>query len=444
MLRLFFLVLVFWLGSVSSLAGQPDLEETKYQLPRRLLPLEKALIKLVDDGARLSYRPDQLPQIAIKVPGGKRTLASWLNFLLKDTELTYQPGPAGLLILPDLNLSSRSYTLYGIVTDAASGERLIGAALQDLQSLDGVLSNEYGFFSLSTSGGQKKLRVSYTGYAPRELAIVLKSDTSLNIALAAASYLPQIEVSAKQDSSSSLFLLQSETRIGREEVQLLNGPGGEASILSRARMLPGITSGADGVGGLVIRGSNSGHNLVLYDGVPVYNINHAAGLFSIFNSAAIRRADVYKDGLPARFGGRIGGVLDVHTRDGNLYYPELTVGSSLLSANFLAEGPLDRGKSSFLVSGRYFWGGGILRDLSAREKRNLGREGNINYAVYDLNVKLNQQIGKKGRLYFSLFSGLDDYGNFAGEQDNVTVLTEGGAVLLYTATQRRAEEISWG
>jgi hypothetical protein len=209
-------------------------------------------------------------------------------------------------------------------------------------------------------------------------------------------------------------------------------------------MLPGVTSGADGVGVLSIRGSNSGHNLVLFDGVPVYNLNHAAGLFSIFNTSAIRRADLYKDGIPARFGGRIGGVLDVHTRDGNLYHPEVSVGSSLLSSTVTAEGPLKSGKSSFLVSGRYFWGGDLLRTFSEREKQRYGRSGAIDYAVYDLNLKVNQQVGDKGRVYLSLYRGLDDYGNGSQKQSDVTVLEPGGTVLFYEATQKRDEQIRWG
>ncbi len=401
-------------------------------------------MKLTEAGAPLSYRPDQLPKIVINAPGGRKTLVGWLSFLLKNTELVYQQGPAGYFIVPDLDLFNRDFTIHGLISDASSGERLIGAAIQDIDNLGGVLANEYGFYSLETKGGRKRLRLSYTGYASKELDFVLRSDTTLQIGLEPAGYLPQIEVRASVDSSRSLYLMESERTMSRTEVGLLNGPGGEASILSLARMLPGVTSGADGVGGLSIRGSNSGHNLVLFDGVPVYNLNHAAGLFSIFNTSAIRRADLYKDGIPARFGGRIGGVLDVHTRDGNLYHPEVSIGSSLLSSTVTAEGPLKPGKSSFLVSGRYFWGGDLLRSFSKRQKQLYGRSGEIDYAVYDLNLKVNQQVGEKGRVYLSLYRGLDHYGNGSEKKEDVTVLEPGGTVLFYTATQNRAEEIRWG
>ena len=439
-MRIPLLFLVLFLSTCA--LAQERLE--RYSLPRRVMPLEKALLKLTDNGAELSYRPDQLPQLAIRVPGGRRTLPQWLGFLLRDTDLIFRAGPAGYLVLPDPNLRERTFTVHGMITDAGSGERLIGAAVQQLGSDRGALANEYGFYSLDAGGGRQRLRVSYTGYQPREFDLVLRGDTVLNVALRVDGLLPQIEVRANSTSKNDLFLTESEVSIRQSEVSRVNGIGGEADILNVARLLPGVTSGANGVGGLSIRGSSSGHNLVLLDGVPVYNVNHAGGLFSIFNDAAIRRADVYKDGLPARFGGRIGGVLDVHTRDGNLYQPELTLGSSLLAASVTGEGPIRQGKSSFLAAGRYFWGGELLGRFSELNKAQRGQQGRIDYDVYDLNFKLNQQVGKDGRLYASLYRGTDNFANGARRQDQVTVLTQAGAVLDYTATQRREEQARWG
>jgi len=327
MARLIIFLLVFSVGATTLVAQGPSVK--RYPLPRRVMPLEKALIKLVEAGAPISYRSDQLPKITVKVPGGRRQLSAWLQFLLRDTELIFRPGPAGFLILPDPDLFSRNITIH------------------------------------------------------------------------------------------------------------------EKDIVNVARLLPGITSGANGVGGLIFRGGNSGHNLILLDGVPVYNLNHAAGLFSIFNSEAIRRADVYKDGMPARFGGRIGGVLDVHTRDGNLYNHQVTTGTSLLAANLTAEGPISKGKSSYLLSGRYFWGSPLLRAFSKREKKSLKREGVVDYAVQDLNFKLNQQVGEKGRLYLSIYHGEDGYSNSSEQRDSLTILTQSGTIFEYEADQKRTDVFNW-
>ncbi|MCP9235371.1 TonB-dependent receptor [Lewinella sp. JB7] len=439
--RLLF-ILILTSGPILSVAGQNDAE--RFPLPRRVLSIEQALILLNQSGADLSYRPDQLPARQVRIPGGRRTLARWLEYLLRDTELTYSRGSAGYLILPDPELLSRSLSIFGMVTDERTGERLIGATVQLVDRGIVAQTNEYGFFTLPTHGGDQRLRVTYVGYFPFERTLVLRSDSLVNLELQANRELPQIIVTASGSEGRANAYLETGSRIGRSEVSQLGGLGGEADPLQLARLLPGVTSGADGIGGIFIRGSEAGHNLVLLDGVPVYGLSHAGGLFSIFSNQAIRRIDLYKDGLPARFGGRIGGVLDVHTRDGNLYENELTVGSSLLSAQVSAEGPIRHGESSFLLTGRYFWAGQLIREYSRRYKANRGRQGLTDYDVYDVNFKLNQRAGRRGRIYLSLYSGLDNYGNSSWQSNTVSHTTEGGATFLYTAPVYRREDVRWG
>ena len=424
------------------LTAQSDPE--RYGLPRRVLPLERALIKLNEAGANLSYRPDQLPDLAIRVPGGRRTLDRWLNFLLRDTELSYQRGAAGYLVLLDPNLRGRSFNLYGTVTDARSGERLIGATVQLAGEATGTQTNEYGFYTLPTPGGRHRLRVTYVGYTPVEQEFVLRSDSLLDLSLTQNRELPQVIVTANGTVSATGSYLETGTRIGRAEVAQLGGPGGEDDPLQLARLLPGVTSGSDGVGGVFIRGSEAGHNLILLDGVPVYSLSHAGGLLSIFSNQAIRRIDLYKDALPARFGGRIGGVLDVHTRDGNLYDNEFTVGTTLLSTQVAAEGPIQEGESSFLLTGRYFWAGNLLRRFSEEYKSRRGKSGMADYTVYDLNLKVNQRAGKRGRVYLSVYSGLDDYANSSYERDTLEPVVSGETVFEHAKVYSRRETVQWG
>ncbi|MFT6486369.1 MAG: hypothetical protein ACJAWN_003107, partial [Neolewinella sp.] len=207
MARLIILFLVFCLGA-ATLAAQTQAVK-RYPLPRKVMLLEKVLIKLSKAGAPISYRPDQLPKVAIKVPGGRRQLSAWLQFLLRDTELIFRPGPAGFLILPDPGLFERNFTVHGLITDVTSGERLIGAAVYNPGLGKGVLTNEYGFYSLVIKGGRKQLRISYTGYEAYESGIVLRSDTSLNIGLVRAGNLPQIEVIASAGDQEELYLTES-------------------------------------------------------------------------------------------------------------------------------------------------------------------------------------------------------------------------------------------
>lgn len=439
--RLTLLLLGFMLAS--SLSAQNG-SDPKYPLPRRTLPLEKCLLKLSEAGAELSYRPDQIPSLALKSPGGRRTIAGWLNFLLRDTELTYEDTGAGYLIFPDPDLSRKQFTLFGTVTDVHSGERLIAASVRDTAGTDGALSNAYGLYTLTAPGGRRCFVFSYVGYAPLKLNFVLRGDTTLNIALEPAGNLPEVIVTPTPDGTDEVHLTETRTSIGPGETRQLGGPGGLADPLNVARLFAGVETGADGLGGIFIRGSEGGHNLVLLDGVPVYNLNHAAGLLSIFSNEAIRRVDIYKDGLPARFGGRIGGVMDVHTRDGNLYDYETTLGGNLLTASLTAEGPIKVGESSFLITGRSFWGSELLSRFSEQAKNRLGRTGRMEYKVYDVNMKFNQRVGQKGHLYLSLFNGSDEYSNDSYATETTTVLTGGGGVFPFRSVVDREDEVNWG
>ena len=431
---------------IASLAALPlrGQDQQAIYLPAGEYTLEEALRQLRAGGAEISYRPDLIPDLALDVPEDIRPVSGWLDLLLSRTELTYETGAAGILILPDAALLAQRFSLYGMISDAVSGERLIGATIQLTDENVGTYSNEYGFYTLAESGGRHRLRATYVGYLPFEADLVLRRDTQISLQLVPNNELPQIIVTAMEDDLSEARYFESGTRIGRTEASQLSGPLGEDDPLQLARLLPGVTSGADGIGGMLIRGSEAGHNLILLDGVPVFGLNHAGGLFSIFSNQAIRRIDLYKDALPARFGGRIGGVLDVHTRDGNLYENELTVGTSLLSAQVAAEGPIRTGESSFLLTGRYFWASSLIRRFSEQYKETRGRRGSLGYDVYDVNFKLNQRAGKRGRIYLSLFSGLDDYQNNSWQGDTVSWQNEAGAVFTYHTPSSRYERVYWG
>ncbi len=416
----------------------------RFTLPRRLLTLEQALVLLTESGAELSYRPDLLPEVALRPPGGRRSLERWLEILLRDTELKFERGAAGYLVYPNPDLLNQTFRVFGRVTDRRTGERLIGATVQLTDRGIGTQSNEYGFYTLPTTGGRHHLRATYVGYAPLDTDVLLSTDSLIDLRLEPNRELPQIIVTATGADQRSNGYLETGTRIGREEVAQLGGPGGEADPVQLARLLPGVTSGADGVGGIFIRGSEAGHNLILLDGVPVYGLSHAGGLFSIFSNQAIRRMDLYKDAIPTRFGGRIGGVLDVHTRDGNLYEHEYTVGSSLLSTQVAAEGPIKHGESSFLLTGRYFWAGELIRKYSEAYKADRGRKGYTDYDVHDLNFKLNQRAGERGRVYLSIYSGLDNYTNSTWYADTIVQLNTAGAMFINAAPTSRYENVRWG
>ncbi|MEM8583640.1 MAG: TonB-dependent receptor [Bacteroidota bacterium] len=420
--------------------------ETEYRYSRQATSLEEALESLREQGAPLAYRSDRVEGFELPDHDGQRSsLNQLLDRLLTNTGLVWLYSEAGrrIDIFPDPVLRDLEVTFSGQIQDAVSGELLIGANIYLPELRIGTVANNYGKFSLGVTGGAYDVIVSYTGYASYQAKLLFSEDKKAIIKLNADATLPEILVPFYRDTLLPLGVEPEGDAISIEATERLSGPGGEADPMRTLSLLPGITTGADGLGGIFIRGSDQGQNLVQLDGVPLFNYGHAAGLFSIFNLQAIRRIDLYKEALPAKFGGRLSGVLDVHTRDGNLKFNEYQIGTSLGSSRFTAEGPLIQDTSSFLITGRYLWARPFIQSLSTQYKRNNGRAGQTDYQLYDINFKLNHQLGKTDRIFFSFFRGLDDYANDGRRFQNTTVINEAGAVFQYESLQAGRQEVEW-
>lgn len=176
---------------------------------------------------------------------------------------------------------------------------------------------------------------------------------------------------------------------------------GESDILKTIQLLPGIKSAGDGNSGFYVRGGSSDQNLILLDGTPVYNASHLLGFFSTFNGDAIKSLSFYKSAIPAQYGGRLSSVIDASTNDGDTGAYRVSGGIGLIAARLNAEGPIRKGKSSFLVSGRRTYA-----DLFARLSTDSAiRNNDLNF--YDLNLKLNFAVGNKDEISVSAYAGHD-------------------------------------
>jgi len=176
------------------------------------------------------------------------------------------------------------------------------------------------------------------------------------------------------------------------------------------QLLPGVQSGGEGQNGLYVRGGSPDQNLILLDGVPVYNASHLFGFFSVFNADAIKNVTLIKGGFPARYGGRLSSIIDISMKEGNMksYHGAASIG--LISSKMMFEGPIVKDKSSFAVSGRRTY-----IDLLARPfiKNALsdgdGSSGLFGYYFYDLNAKVNWRFSDKDRVFLSFYSGKDPF-----------------------------------
>ncbi len=299
------------------------------------------------------------------------------------------------------------YTISGHVRDSASGEALIGANVYEYAQLIGASTNEYGFFSISLPAGRQLLKTSFIGFQDQLDTIHLEQDLDLEILLSTGRNLMEVLVTGDHRvglETSHEYTANGESRIDTREVGAYSSILGENDVLKIAQMMPGVVFGTEGSSGLHVQGGSPDQNLILLDGVPLYNPTHLLGFVSIFNAKAINSASIYRSGFPARFSGRLSSVVDVRMKEGNdkSYHGGLSLG--IISASGYLEGPIKEGKSSFIVSGRRTW-----LDLIAASAQVAEQEVRTNYNFHDLNMKANYRLSKKDRLLVSLYSGRDRF-----------------------------------
>jgi outer membrane receptor for ferrienterochelin and colicin len=301
-------------------------------------------------------------------------------------------------------LFSQNPSLSGWISDAETGERLIGANIQELNTKIGTQTDNYGFFSIKCPKYQQRIRVGYIGFESDTLDFQVRKDTILQIKLRPRS-LREVTISAKSE--------MREQGIGIVQIpiaELKSRPilFGEPDIIKALTLTPGVKSGTEGTTGLYIRGGTPDQNLILLDGATVYNNSHLFGFVSVFNPDAVKAVSLYKGQMPARYGGRLSSVLDISMKEGNNETRKSELAIGLISSRFMTEGPIKKGKSSYLFSGRSSYLG--LLALPSRISFNNGNKGTYaNYWMYDVNGKINFDLGKNSRFYLSFYSGKDDW-----------------------------------
>ncbi len=297
--------------------------------------------------------------------------------------------------------AAAQYTLSGTLTDAATGETLIGVTVR-AENGAGAVSNEYGFYSLTLSEGSHTFSYAYLGYGAVSRELNLQRDQKLDIALSdLQTVLNEIVIRAEQRDERVEQAQMGVEKINMAELRTLPMLMGERDLLKIIQLLPGVKSAGEGNSGFYVRGGTADQNLILLDEAPVYNAGHLLGFFSTFNADAVKDATLYKGGMPAQFGGRIASVLDVKMNEGNNQDLDVSGGIGLISSRLNVEGPIRKGKSSFLLTGRRTY-----LDLLMLTSHDPDKKSTALY-FYDLNAKVNFQIDGRNRLFVSGYSGRD-------------------------------------
>jgi len=311
------------------------------------------------------------------------------------------------------SLFAQKYTMSGYVKDAASGETIIAANIAVIGKNNTIISNQYGFYSITLTKGIYQITTSHVGYRTITFKIDLSADTALNISLNSGTALSEevVVYSAKRENNVKGAQMGKIT-LPIDQIKSVPAFLGEVDLLKVIQLLPGVRNAGEGSSGIYVRGGGPDQNLILLDDAVVYNTGHLFGFFSIFNADAIKNVTLIKGGMPAQYGGRLSSVLDVSMKEGNNQKYQVEGGLGLIASRLSVQGPIKKDKSSFIISARRTYVDALAKGFIKKTSAFYGS----GYYFYDLNAKANYKFSEKDRVYLSGYFGRDVFNFVNGKQ----------------------------
>jgi outer membrane receptor protein involved in Fe transport len=314
-------------------------------------------------------------------------------------------------------------TINGYIKDSLSGETLIGANIVVRNLGKTVVTNSYGFFSITLPKGKYQLNASFIGYQTKEITFTLSNNLQQDIQLLpnSAIILQDVTVSARRRDNNVKTAQMGKMELSVNTAKALPAFLGEVDILKTLQLMPGVRNAGEGNAGFYVRGGGPDQNLILLDDAVVYNTGHLFGFFSVFNADAIKNVSLIKGGMPAQYGGRLSSVVDIAMKEGNTNKTQIDAGIGLIASRFSIQGPIKQKKSSFIVSARRTYIDAITKPLISKTSDFYGS----GYYFYDLNAKMNFQLSDKDHLYISGYFGRDKF-NFNNAARSFKTLIDWG------------------
>lgn len=382
----------------------------------------KEFVKMIENSTGYSFIYGE--EIAIKhkinLKVKEMPLHEILNLVFKNEPVGYQFSGRYILLQKkkEKKAVSRKFTISGYVTDGTSSETLIGTNIIESHQNQGTTTNPYGFYSITLPEGETELSFSYLGYATSKQRFKLQQDTVLNIKMNDNNQLQEVVIVSDKSETGNLATQMGANDIPIAQIRSTPSVLGETDIMKTIQLMPGVQAGVDGSAGLYVRGGSPDQNLILLDGVPVYNVDHMFGFFSVFTSEAVKKVTLFKSSFPARFGGRLSSVIDVRTNDGDMqkYHGAMSIG--LLTSKINLEGPIFKGKTAFNISARRSYVDLVAKPFMPSDEK-------YSYYFYDVNAKINHKFSDRSRLYLSAYNGKD---HFSSRIDEGTTYEDGTAM----------------
>lgn len=307
------------------------------------------------------------------------------------------------LLLLTSTVHAQNIQVSGKVTDALTGEDLIYATIKVKGSNKYTNSNEYGFYSISVPMDSVTLIYQFVGTQDQLISFKSNKDTVINVELG-VDELDAVIIEGEGQNENIQNTEMGTVDINVRDIETIPVLLGEKDIVKTLQLTPGISSAGDGNAGFFVRGGNLDQNLILLDEAPVYNASHLLGFFSVFNSDALKNVKLYKSGIPAEYGGRASSVMNINMNNGNNKKISGRGGIGVISSRLTLEGPFQKNKSSWLISGRRTYADLFLKLSNNEDQRN------TQLYFYDLNAKMNFELGSKDRLFLSGYFGRDNLG----------------------------------
>ena len=402
LLFFFFLLHIQWIDAQSVLDKPITLRVDH-------IPLIEILDRISTQAdVRFAYDKKRIPirkKLSLQVENS--SLEAALAQLLAGTEIQFSASKKQIALY---RKQIPYHTISGYIRDTLSEEALIAANIFETQYFRGTSSNSYGFYSLSLPEGSHLLKVTFVGYQELVDTIELYQDIQQDIFLKVGNELNEVLVIGNPNAADEAAAILQKSQDNGEQInvnkaKLLPTILGQSDILKSVQLLPGVISGGLNGNKLYVRGGHADQNLVLLDDVPLYNLNHIFGVISIINGDIIHSATTYLDGIPARYGGRLSSLVDIRTREGHKQKYQGGAAFGPVIGTAYLEGPIQKGKSSFIVSGRTTW-------LPT------------NLQFHDVNAKVNFKLSAKDRLFISFYTGTDNIINAQEDQLSNPVFKE--------------------
>ena len=310
-----------------------------------------------------------------------------------------------LLMMEVLQAQTGKYTINGYIKDEASGEVLINATITMQPSGVAVMTNSYGYYSVTLPAGKYTMLITYSGYKAYQKEIDLKGNTTVEVSLATAGKdMQEVVITGEKKLRRTNTVGMGIQQLSASQIKKIPAFMGEPDVVKALLTLPGVTTVGEGSAGFNVRGGNVDENLIIMDEAPVYNSSHLLGFFSVFNPDAVKNVTLYKSAFPAEYGGRTSSVLDIRMKEGNNQKYTVNGGIGNIFSRVSVEGPLQKDRSSFMVAARRSYIDVLSKPFLKPEDRD-----NTMY-FYDLTAKMNYELNEKNTIYLSGYFGRDVFG----------------------------------